>query len=633
MEFVNLRLPECSNLTVAVEEAPDGAFRPRGITISADAVVYLGALCDPVGNPRELVEIWIQEVEGIQRRFDATTAGLSNQTLDERWKKMVKGYGVADGPAVVRGPWESEHPSPSFLSEDGLEVIYPEGAWELCEDDELLRKMGLSTFSGTLHRYLVSLADPSGLRFVPLTIDAKRNSRTIPFEEAFPNLRHVNREGGLMMVRTAPAFAFDDFVDLLGGKEFEGGYRKLLRVPLMGNYEVFRDPAALAPPGAGFIHGRGRGGKRIMETVFLKLCALRAAFQAVRTAEAAQMVPFLNLSADSFGVSLGASPVGLPFLWSQQVRLRSASNVVPAALGVGDEEIHILCGEQPGASPYVAPGLTAPVEGSAKVRFGQPTPADDRGLSIVEGSLRTELSFDPSWHDLLELDVQTGQHDRLRLYAKFLPRRPDTSEHRFQTLDIELPEKFVEGSELVAPASFRVIPRLGSSRDLYSLGVLAIRTLMTRDGRPLADVHRDLMGGLLADYNRLFEEKEWDTGSRTLADYMLAGRGDEWRVALGPVLSGHGLSHEEAAEAIPERLWWQIVEFAARLLPGEIPSSFCSGFNDFEVRAPALVFDDPLSTIDGLIEQCRAVLFDDLAADREILTIIEALADQYGDGE
>ena len=129
MEFVSLRLPGYSNLTVAVEHVPDGTFRPRGMAISADALVYLGALCDACGNPREMVEIWVQEVEGIQRRFDATTAGLSNKTLDDRWKKMVEGYAVSDSPAVIRGPWENEHPAPCFLSEDGLEVVYPEGAW------------------------------------------------------------------------------------------------------------------------------------------------------------------------------------------------------------------------------------------------------------------------------------------------------------------------------------------------------------------------------------------------------------------------------------------------------------------------------------------------------------------------
>jgi hypothetical protein len=84
---------------------------------------------------------------------------------------------------------------------------------------------------------------------------------------------------------------------------------------------------------------------------------------------------------------------------------------------------------------------------------------------------------------------------------------------------------------------------------------------------------------------------------------------------------------------VPERLWWQVVEFVARLFPGGVPESFCSDFNDFEMRAPALVFDEPLSILDGLIEQCRAVLFGDPAADREISEIIEAIAEQNRESE
>ena len=344
-------------------------------------------------------------------------------------------------------------------------------------------------------------------------------------------------------------------------------------------------------------------------------------------------MPFLNLAIGSFGVDVIDSAAGLPFLWNHRIHLRSASSVARVALGVGDEEIYLPCLDLPTASAYSAPGLVAPVEGAGRVRFGQPTEPDDRGYSIVQGNLVADLQLDTTRQHLLELDIKTGRNSRFRAYAKFLPRRPNSTEHRFQTLEAELPEQFQAGSELESEVSFRVIPRLGSSRDLYSVGVIAIRTLLVCEQQPLADLHRDLME-LAGEFRRDFHADELEPDEpalQTLPDYMLRLEDDLRRQRLGPSLAAYGVSHEDAIEFVPERLWWQIVEFVARLFPGAMPTSYCKDFDDFDVRAPAALFRVPLSELDGLIEQCRALLFGDAEADREILDIIEHMASEGGE--
>ena len=71
---------------------------------------------------------------------------------------------------------------------------------------------------------------------------------------------------------------------------------------------------------------------------------------------------------------------------------------------------------------------------------------------------------------------------------------------------------------------------------------------------------------------------------------------------------------------------WQVVEFAGRLFPGEMPGSFAKDFDDFEARAPERVFADPAAALDGLIENCRSLLFGNPVASREILSVIKGFS-------
>ena len=626
MELIDLKIAGCGGLSLAVETVGDGGARPCLLETRADAVIYLGTICDFEGKPREWVEIRVQEISGIEGKLESAARDITGPMLDKRWTRMVDGHVSSDGEALVRGPWEQVHGGPIFLNAEGSALAEPAGGWKLCLDDELLAKHRLATFSETWHRYLISEGD--GAKFVPLTATAPRSPATVEEEVAFTGLQAVNREAGLLMVRRLAGLKYEDFVDFISGKDFGGNQRELLRVPPVGLYKRFLEKNAHGQAWVGFIHGRSSVAERLAEVLFLKLNALRGAFEALSSSVAAQKLPYLGLSADSFGVSLAEPAAGLPFLWNHRVGLCALSSVMPLPVGPGGDQMLLPCADI-SRSIYRAERLTGAIEGKGRVRIRKITPADDGGFSVIEGTLQTDEGLEVSRKDVLELDLRLPKGKRFKIHGNFVSQRAAQGEHRFLSVPVALPAEVLQeleggGVQFSEKVEFRVIPSLGPTADLFSMGVLAVRTLFNQD-TPLAESVDDVLG-LMHAYGHTFEANEWETGSGNLFSFVNSDKGKDWREKIGPQRVAFGVSPEDAALAIPNRLWWQVVEFAGRLFPGEMPGSFAKDFDDFEARAPERVFADPAAALDGLIENCRSLLFGNPVASREILSVIKGFS-------
>ena len=626
MDFIKLNVPSCNGLAVVVESLRKESLRPVVLETYVDGVVYLGVILDAQDEPWEWVEIRIQETQGIADRLGTAAVSVTNLMLDEKWRRMVAGYAKFERERIFCGPWEKVHGAPCLLTADGRSLSDAAVGWELCIDDALLSRYRLATFSGTAHRYLV---DALGTQFIPLSEGAPRSPATKEFDDVFAGLVPINREGGLMMIRRISGMKYDTFVDFLGGKDFGQDLKDLLRIPPVGHYKVFLDRNSHGLAGVGYIHGKSSQAERISETLFLKLGALRGAFGALSNAVLSQRVPFLNLSADSFEVSLVEPAAGLPFLWNHRVSLSASSNVVSLALGVGDEEILMSCEETP-RSIYRASRLSAELEGIARVRIRKITPPDDGGMSVIEGTLQTDETLECSRKDLLELNLRLTKGRRFAIYGNLMSQRPVNGEIRFLSLPLKVPDDVMAelergGVQFAERLDFRVIPRLGATCDLFSMGVLAVRTLLSCGASSLSATLDDLFG-LMRAYGATLGAGDWDTGSGRLAVFVASEKGAPWRTKLGPSRLAEGLTIDDAETAIPARLWWQVVEFVGKLFPGEIPGSFSKDYDDFDSRAPERVFADPLEALDSLIEHCRTLLLGNPVASREILTIIRGLS-------
>lgn len=626
MDFIKLNVPSCNGLAVVVESLRNEALRPVVLETHVDCVVYLGAILDALDEPWEWVEIRIQETQGIADRLGTDAVKVTNLMLDEKWRRMVAGYAKSERERIFCGPWESIHGSPCLLAADGRSLSTASVGWELCTDDALLSRYHLATFSGSAHRYLVNAL---GTQFIPLSEGSHRPPASRNFDEVFAGLIPINREGGLMMIRRLSGLKYDAFVDFLGGKDFGQDFKDLLRIPPVGHYKLFLEKNAHGLAGGGYIHGKSSQAERISETLFLKLGALRGAFGALSNAVLSQRVPFLNLSIDSFEVSLAEPAGGLPFLWNHRVSVSASSNVVQAPLGVGDEEILIFCEETP-RSIYRASRQSSELEGIARVRIRKITPPDDGGMSVIEGTLQTDETLECSRKDLLELNLRLTKGRRFSIHGNLMSQRPVNGEIRFLSFPQKVPDDVMAelergGVQFAERVDFRVIPRLGATCDLFSMGVLAVRTLLSCGAGSLSATLDDLLG-LMRAYGATLGAGDWDTGSGQLAVFVASDKGAPWRAKLGPSRLAEGLTIDDAETAIPERLWWQVVEFIGKLFPGEVPGSFSKDYDDFDNRAPERVFTEPMEALDSLIEHSRTLLLGNPLASREILTVIRGLA-------
>src|SRR3954462_7512190 len=105
-----------------------------------DALVYLGCLADAGGRVREWVELWVQNVDGLDASLPAYRETFSNFALDERWRKQQEAFAELNPGNFVQTGWETEHPLPVFLNLAEAGPVYPgegseRGQWELCLDD------------------------------------------------------------------------------------------------------------------------------------------------------------------------------------------------------------------------------------------------------------------------------------------------------------------------------------------------------------------------------------------------------------------------------------------------------------------------------------------------------------------
>src|SRR5437867_5221562 len=55
-----------------------------------DALVYLGCVVDAGGNVREWLELWVQNVDGLEASLPAYRENFSNHSLDTRWAKTAE---------------------------------------------------------------------------------------------------------------------------------------------------------------------------------------------------------------------------------------------------------------------------------------------------------------------------------------------------------------------------------------------------------------------------------------------------------------------------------------------------------------------------------------------------------------
>ena len=602
-----------------------------------DAVVYLGCVSDVSGTVREWIELWVQNVDGLEASLPAQRETFSNHALDARWKRNAEQLRALNPECLLETGWESSHPLPSFLDLGQGAPVHPGGAgdgsrWELCRADDLLQAAGLPPYHTSLFRYLYQPSAGKESRFIPMVPGSPQSPQTRALAEvlgqADPPLP-FNPQGGLMVAATLFPLGFEDYVDLLGGKPWKGIEHGKKHLTFEGPYRALEDwNEKQQGPTHLFLGAHGRAG-RLIEIFHLKLQLITEMLRQVRSSVSQLQLPFLNLAGDSFRVKLGGAGAGLPLLWTSSCLLVKPSDA--HALPVESSDFrYFIRPRASAASTYLPEGLSVSWQGTASVRLRKVLPPD-QGRTVLEGTLVTEEQLARSPNDLvwIRLPLPAGRIDLYgHVYAgEGLPQ----GEARFRTVPQRLPESVVttlraaEGVSF-ARSAFEVVPLLSTPCDLYSLGVLAVRTLLVDEESTLAVALDDLLS--LARQTGAEHKSGLPLGDRIRTIFE---RDKRYAASLGPHrLTRQEIDAPEAFQWVPAELWYDTLGAVIRLFPGLGPDSVCRDFGDVPALALETVFNHPLETFEKLLLRSRSLIVIDWNLHREIHTAIKSYLERHG---
>lgn len=596
-----------------------------------DALVYLGCVIDAGGNVREWIEIWVQNVDGLEASLPAQRETFSNHTLDARWAANAEQLRALSADCLLETRWESTHPLPSFLDLGHGGPVHPGhsdngGRWELCRADDLLQSAGLPAYSTSLVRYLYQPNAGPESRFVPMVAGAPQSTRTAPPADALGQAHHhlpFNPQGGLMIAASLFPLGFEEHMDLLAGKPWKGIEHGKKHLAFDGPYRGLEEwNEKQQQPTHLFLGTQGRAG-RLVEIFHLKLQLLTDLIRQVRTAVSHSQLPFLNLGNDSFRVRLGQTGGGLPLFWSATGLLVKPSDAYALPVETSDFRYFIRA-RSTGASIYLPEGLSATLQGTGNVRLRKVLPPD-QDRTILEGTLVTDERLSNSPNDLvwIRLPLPTG---RIDLYGHlYSAEGMAQGEARFRTVPQRLPENIVaalRAAEGVAFArsSFEIVPLLSTPCDLYSLGVLAVRALLVDEETTLAVA----LDEILSLARQVASEHKADV---PLVDRVRAvfDKDKRYAASLGPHrLTRQDIDAPEAFQWIPPELWYDTLGAIIRLFPGLGPDSFCRDFGDVPALALETVFNQPLETFEKLLVRSRSLILIDWNLNREVHTAIKS---------
>lgn len=617
------------SICLIIPRDPTEHSAKRVLRSSFGLVVHPGCIVDRAERIQQWVEVGIQSVNGLAEGVSSDlNDALTNIVMDRRFRDDFDRAREAAPESVIETGFESEHPPPLFFdAEKGKALdLTPDddgGQWMLCRDDALLAGAELPPYGRSLHRYLYVPQKGEDSAFIPVTDGAPENDRTRAMEEIMPDYGEsvipINPEGGLMMVRNMCDYGYGSYLEALGGRKGQNAEE-------MGAQFTSDPTSAEAMSEGGLVLRRHGRVARLSETVHLKLLVLSQAVAAVRETVKGSGRPLLNLRGSSLRVDLPDRSPHLPVTWLPEVELVDCGSAVQLDIPEVNDRYFVRKGDS-GASVYWPEVTQKMISGSGTLRIRQVTGED--GVTRVEGTFAAPDIVKVSETDLLWMRLDAGGQS-LDLYGH--PRAQEAlarGEVRFRSLDHQFCDESVSAlkQQEGVPREgvfFRFMPVLSSPCDLYSLGVIAVQSLLVdkQNSLPIA----------LDEVFALAHEVE----ARHAEDYPLVDRiraiwqeEERWEEALG----AHRLGWEDvgesvAAAAVPREVWWRILAAIVRMFPGSCPESVCEDYTDAPAEGLYRVFDSSLEEWRDLVGMTRSLVVNDRELNSQVQHVIGRLLEQ-----
>jgi hypothetical protein len=425
-----------------------------------------------------------------------------------------------------------------------------------------------------------------------------------------------NPAAGHMLVRSHAPASYAAYVDALTDLRDAGSKLQPPGAATGG------DPVApVNGDGWLFIGQHGQAG-RLVEALHLKLRAVADAVEAVAAAVRQLQLPLLDVSADSFRVDVGPPARGLPTLWTARVRLVDPGDTVEFSLPGADARYYLPA--HSGSGSIYMPPFGQPIQGRGSVRIRQVLPAGPGSSAVVlEGTLATQERIDAAGRDLMWFRMNVAGTP-LDVYARLEKAAAlAAGEWRFRSVPLSPPPaalaalKAEEGFQ-GADVPFEHLPLLSTPVDLYSLGVLAVRTLLVnaRTSLPVAlDEALSLARQVAADPAR-----NAPLGPRVA---RVLSQDKRWVESLGPQrLTNEALAAQQAFDVVPADVWCDVLGVVIKLFPGVGPDSYSKDLGDAPPEGLHAVFTRPLEDLNALLLRTRSLIVIDWKYNREVHTAI-----------
>jgi hypothetical protein len=584
-------------LCIALRQQPDPATGHFVLLRrSPGASAYLGAVCDSENQVKEWLELWVQNVEGAPA---GETLTPSNASRDKAWGQLVARLREADPGASFSTMHEKEPPGLIYINVETWEpwrLAAEDGEIEVCRDDQTLAGAGLPGYGESMARFGRARA---GGPFVALN-EAARGcgagiddlAALIPKGESYAAL---NPGGGMLFARRFLPLGLEEFAEVLAGEPWSGLLNAKHPVRLDGIYPQLCNEIGMRAEGRHFYGGRGDKGGRLAEVLCLKLLLIDQCVRAVAGEVRRTGLPLLNVTPESFRVSMGA---------------------------VSDTR-YFAMRSQPAASIYRPEELGLPRRGVGGVRIRRVFAPAEGGIA-AEGTLHAHerLGLQPT--ELLRLRLPLQDGGDLELVGYTDPGSALTSgEAGFRTLPLQFDERRATALRSYEGIPFNHVPfevlqPLSTPCDLYSLGVLALRVLFA--GSP------ESLPVILDSALSLLRAVSADASGKPIELRLLeVMKGDErWLATLGSQHLLRPPRETGAAEPpiLPPEIWSRILSVLLRFFPGRVPESFCRDFSDAPTLAPQAPIEAARQALERALDTAWALFLSDWRQNEEIALIL-----------
>jgi len=590
-----------------------------------ESISYLGCLVDLNDDIHEWLEIIVEDASGLAGHPAASRCVLNNITLNQRWEAMVTA--AADLPlgTIIHTAWQQVSPAPfvidsnagrcSEMTDEKSGVV-----WKICQDDALLTQAGYPPYSKTLNRVLYTAGSGQATQFSPVHMIGNEGGQdgALPGEAPASNKGEVlfNPRAGRMLVRICGDLTFESYADHVGGQAI---------VFLNSDHAISKETGqadrSLNSPGSRLLPFGRSGGKYLLETLYLKLRLILQCMDSVRSQTERSGRPFLNLSAESFAISLAKGAIELPWLWTSRPILLDGGSAVPLNIPESNRPRFVSLSEQSlgGYLPAVRQGL----QGRAPARILVTKQAPE-GFSIDLRLITWELrDIVPS--DLVWLSFFVGDR-KIEFHAEVIPDQRDLpGQKHLRTLGRSVDPLIVKAIESmtgveVAGVSYEVLPMLSSAFDLHSLGVLAVRALLTNEGSSLPEM-LDRVRSLGGAAGQVSAAK--DVSLAVGQVFESDPRWGEWLSAwqLAYALPSTGVR----PSMIPDALWNRVLGWVLRMLLGNGSFSYYRHPGDSAAGVMHRAYDEPIRELTQMVQICKSLLLGDWRDHREVRSILEGL--------